>query len=120
MVVQGQVSRHRADFRRSVFAHALLIGDGPCRDVIILNYSPRGLHLIDSSENRVGRRVTIELTTGHRLPVVVASVDGSQAVVRFVGAIAPGHPALQALDDAARQHKQHYLEAHRTDTESSV
>jgi hypothetical protein len=105
----GPVSKaHGGNVRRSVDLRALLVGHGLCRSVTILDYSTSGLRLVDIFAIGVGERVTIELLTGHRLPVVVAWAVGSQIGVRFVGPIVPGHPALLVLDAAAERYKQRH------------
>jgi hypothetical protein len=105
----GAVSKaHGGDVRRIVHLRALLVGHGFCRGVTILDYSTSGLRLADTFALAVGERVTVELLTGHRLPVVVAWAVGSQMEVRFVGQIVPGHPALLPLDAAAERYRQRH------------
>ena len=104
MARQSAVSKtRRADVRRPVHIHARLVGHDHRCSATILDYSTNGLRLIDTFA--VGIGVTIELLTGHRLPVVVTWVVGSQVGVRFLGPIAPGHPTLLALDAAAERYK---------------
>ena len=62
----------------------------------------------------VGEGVTVELLTGERLPVAVARALGSHADVEFVGPIAPGHPAMVALDEAALRYKRLHSVANDT------
>ena len=110
MARQSAVSKtRRADIRRPVHIHAQLVGHNHRCSATILDYSTNGLRLIDTFAVGIGERVTIDLLTGHRLPVVVTWVVGSQVGVRFVGPIAPGHPALLALDAAAERYKQLHL-----------
>ena len=110
MARQSAVSKtRRADIRRPVHIHAQLVGHNHRCSATILDYSTNGLRLIDTFAIGIGERVTIDLLTGHRLPVVVTWVVGSQVGVRFVGPIAPGHPALLALDAAAERYKQLHL-----------
>jgi hypothetical protein len=45
----------------------------------------------------------VELPAGHRLPVQVVWVVGGRIGVRFMAAMQDGHPAMQALGDAARE-----------------
>jgi hypothetical protein len=81
----GAVSKaHGGDVRRIVHLRALLVGHGFCRGVTILDYSTSGLRLADTFALAVGERVTVELLTGHRLPVVVAWAVGSQMEVRLL------------------------------------
>jgi len=53
--------------------------------------------------------VTVELLSGHRIPVEVVWAISTQIGVRFLGPIQPGHPALMALEKAANKYKR----AHR-------
>ena len=99
----------RVDVRRPVDIHARLVGHDHRCSAIVLDYSTNGLRLIDTFAVGIGERATIDLLTGHRLPVVVTSVVGSQVGVRFLGPIAPGHPALLALDAAAEEYKRVHL-----------
>ena len=97
MARQSAVPRtRRADVRRPVHVHAQLVGHDHRCSATILDYSTNGLRLIDTFAVGIGERVTIELLTGHRLPVVG---------VRFLGPIAPAHPTLLALDAAAERYK---------------
>jgi hypothetical protein len=110
MARQSAVSKtRRADVRRPVHIDARLVGHDHRCSATILDYSTNGLRLIDTFAVGIGERVTIDLLTGHRLPVVVTSVVGSQVGVRFLGPIAPGHPALLALDAAAEEYKRVHL-----------
>ena len=110
MARQSAVSKtRRADIRRPVHIHARLVGHDHRCSAIVLDYSTNGLRLIDTFAVGIGERVTIDLLTGHRLPVVVTWVVGSQVGVRFVGPIVPGHPALLALDAAAERYKHVHL-----------
>jgi PilZ domain len=110
MARQSAVSKtRRADIRRPVHIHAQLVGHNHRCSATILDYSTNGLRLIDTFAVGIGERVTIDLLTGHRLPVVVTSVVGSQVGVRFLGPIAPGHPTLLALDAAAKEYKRVHL-----------
>lgn len=111
MAGQIAVSKtRRADALRPVHVHAQLIGHDHRCSATVSGYSTNGLRLIDTFAVGIGERVTIELLTGHRLPVVVTWVIGSQVGVRFLGPITPGHPALLALDAAAERYKQVHLE----------
>jgi PilZ domain len=109
MARQSAVSKTRRADVRPVHIHARLVGHDHRCSATILDYSTNGLRLTDTFAVGIGERVTIDLLTGHRLPVVVTWVVGSQVGVRFVGPIAPGHPALLALDAAAERYKRVHL-----------
>ena len=110
-------SHERAAYtRQRVQLRALLIGHGRASSVTIRDYSLRGLRLEGARGFAPSERVTVELLTGHRLPVVVAWLHGTDVGVRFVGPIAPGNPALQALEAAADTHKRLHLQRNQAFT----
>ena len=94
-----------AHARKYMCLPALLLGHGLCSSVTIRDYSMRGLCLDGAFGFETRERVTVELLTGQRLPVVVAWSKGTEIGVRFVGPITSGHPALLALEMAAEAYK---------------
>ena len=71
--------------------------------MVIEDYSHHGLRLVSRFPAAIGERVTVELLSGHRLPVQVMWVAGTHLGVRFFG-IQAGHPGLLALWEAVRKY----------------
>ena len=107
MARQPHVLREgRLNVRRPVRIPALLDRhDGLSRTVVIVDYSRGGLHIDRAFGIAVGEHVTVELLSGHRLPVEVMWAVSTQIGVKFLGPIPPGHPAMVALDGAAKRYK---------------
>ena len=84
---------------------ALLRAGGRRRSIEITNYSVHGLRLDRAAGIELDERVTIELRSGQRLPMRVVWIKGGEAGVRFLAAIAPEHPVMHSLDEAARNYK---------------
>ena len=91
--------------RHAVRISAFLRAGGRRRSIEITNYSVYGLTLDRAAGIELDERVTIELRSGQRLPMRVVWVQGGEAGVRFLGAIAPEHTVMRLLDEAARQYK---------------
>ena len=72
------------------------------RRALITDYSQYGLSLYRAPGVELDARVTVELPSGERLPMRVAWVRGSEAGVRFLGPLVPGHPVMRLLDEAAK------------------
>ena len=70
-----------------------------------MDYSRGGLRIDRAFEVAVGEHVTVELLSGHRIPVEVVWAVGAQIGVRFLGPIQPGHPAMVALEKYKRVHR---------------
>jgi hypothetical protein len=83
---------------------AILYGHGGDHPVEIIDYSPRGLELERAPGIEPQECVTVELPWGLRLPMRVLWVEGGKARLRFLGPIAPGHPVMRSLDQAARNY----------------
>jgi hypothetical protein len=99
-------ARHRRRHaRRAVHIVALLHCHGLHRTVAIVDYSQGGLRMKNTFGVAVGEKVTVELCSGHRLPVVVRWAVGGQIGVQFVGVVPAGHPAMLALDEAAERYR---------------
>jgi len=89
--------------RRPVRIPALLDRhDGLSRSVVIVDYSQGGLRIDSPFGVATGEHVTVELLSGHRLPVEVIWAISTQIGGRFLGPIQPGHPALE---EAAKKYK---------------
>src|SRR5215510_14652377 len=91
--------------RHPVEMSALLHVPGKRRRIKISDRTPRGLRVEQSTGIWPGERVTVELRCGMRLPMIVAWVKGTSAGLRFLGPVAPGHPVLGALQEAASESK---------------
>ena len=89
----------------SVRIKAMLHAHGTCRRVEVINYSHHGLGLERASGIELQERVTVELPSGLRLPMMVLWVKGGRAGLRFLGPIEPGHLVMRSLDEAARKYK---------------
>ena len=102
---------HRARCSRvtatSAFASikATLHARGSRRRIDIVDYSPRGLELERTSDIEPYERVTVELPSGLRLPMMVLWVEAVSTGLRFLGSIEPGHMVMRSLDEAAGKHK---------------
>ena len=70
-----------------------------------MDYSRGGLRIDRAFEVAVGEHVTVELLSGHRIPVEVVWAISTQIGVRFLGPIQPEHPAIMALEKAAKKYK---------------
>jgi hypothetical protein len=106
MAHQDQVlQERRQDVRRPLHITALLDRHGLTPRVVIVDYSRGGLRIDRAFEVAVGEHVTVELLSGHRIPVEVVWAVGAQIGVRFLGPIQPGHPAMVALEEAAKKYK---------------
>ena len=91
--------------RHAVRVRAVLHAHGKCRRIDIIDYSQHGFKLDRASGIGPHERVTVELPSGHRLPMRVVWIKGGEAGVRFLAAIAPEHPVMHSLDEAARNYK---------------
>ena len=89
--------------RRSARIKAWLHVSGERFCIEITDYSRHRLEVGQVRAIRPDQRVTVELSSGTRLPVVVEWVEGSSASLCFVGPIAPGHPVMRELIEA--EHK---------------
>jgi hypothetical protein len=96
------LQERRLSVRRRVHIVALLHCHQLVRTVVIEDYSHYGLRLVSRFPAAIGERVTVELLSGHRLPVQVIWVAGTNIGVRFFG-IQAGHPGLLALWKAVRK-----------------
>ena len=106
MAHQDQVlQERRQDVRRPVHITALLDRHGLTPRVVIVDYSRGGLRIDSPFGVAIGEHVTVELLSGHRLPVEVIWAISTQIGVRFLGPIQPGHPAMLALEEAAKKYK---------------
>src|SRR6476469_5884885 len=91
--------------RRRVHILALLHCHRLSRTVVIADYSHDGLLLKSPFAAAIGERATVELLSGHRLPVQVMWVAGSHIGVRFFEKMQAGHPAMLALREAVRKYE---------------
>jgi hypothetical protein len=91
--------------RRPVHVSALIHAHGLCRSVTIVDYTPLGLRLKGTFGIAAGDRITVELLTGDRLPLVVAWAMGSEVGAEFVGPTRSEHPAIVALEDAVQRYQ---------------
>ena len=91
--------------RRRVHIVALLHCHRLSRTVVIADYSHNGLRLVTTFAATIGERATVELLSGHRLPVQVMWVAGNHIGVRFFEKMQAGHPALLALWEAVRKYE---------------
>ena len=73
----------RLSVRRRVHIVALLHCHRLVRTVVIADYSHNGLRLVSTFPAAIGERATVELLSGHRLPVQVMWVAGTHIGVRF-------------------------------------
>ena len=94
--------------RYAVRISALLRAGGRRRSIEITNYSVHGLRLDRAAGIELDERVTIELRSGQRLPMRVVWIKGDEAGVRFLATIAPEHPVMRWLDEAARNYELHH------------
>jgi hypothetical protein len=85
----------------------VLHSQGTSRRIDIIDYSQHGFKLEPASGIEPHKRVTVELPSGQRLPMIVLWVKEGRAGVRFLGPIAPGHTVMQWLDQAASNELQH-------------
>ena len=102
----SRASRSRATgplhaVRISAFLHA----HGTRRPTQIIDYSQHGLELERAAGIAPQERVTVELLSGFRLPMMVLWVKGDSAGLRFLGPIALGHAVMSSLNEAARKYK---------------
>jgi hypothetical protein len=100
-----QDAREPRQPRHSVRIKALLDAHGTCHSIEIIDYSRHGFKLERAFGIDPGQRVTVELRSGLRLPMIVLWVERGQAGVRFLGPIAPGHTVMRSLEQAARKYK---------------
>jgi hypothetical protein len=91
--------------RRSVRIKAILHAHGTRRRVEIIDYSQHGVRVERASGIELEERVTVELPSGLRVPMMVLWVEASSAGLRFLGPIAHGHTVMRSLDEAARRYK---------------
>jgi hypothetical protein len=91
--------------RRRVHIVALLHCHRLSRTAVIADYSLNGLRLVTTFAATIGERATVELLSGHRLPVQVMWVAGTHIGVRFFEKMQAGHPALLALWEAVRKYE---------------
>jgi len=104
-MTQAPFPERRQTIRQPVHIAALLHCHRLCRSAVIADYSQDGLRLESTCAVAIGERATVELPSGHRLPVQVMWVAGAHMGVRFFGTIQAGHPAMLALREAIRKHK---------------
>lgn len=97
--------RRRQHVRRPIRVAALVRCRGRRHRVTILDYSRGGLKIEGTVRVMEGERVTVELMSGDRLPLLVAWALGSHIGLQFIGPISPGNLAMVALDRAAEQHE---------------
>jgi hypothetical protein len=83
---------------------ALLHAGGERRLIEITNYSRQGLSLKGAAGIELGERVTVELLSGQRLPVMAVWVQDGRANARFLGPLASGHTVMRWLREAARRY----------------
>ena len=100
----AQVSRELRHVRRPVRIEAYLHCRGRRHDVTIVDCSRGGLRLESAMRMAAGDRVTVELLSGDRLPVIVAWASGRHIGTQFIGPISPGNPAMTTLDLAAERY----------------
>jgi len=91
--------------RHAVRVRAVLHAHGKHRRIDIIDYSQHGFKLQRVSGIEPDERVTVELPSGQRLPMIVLWVKEGRAGVRFLGPIAPGHTVMRWLDQSASKHK---------------
>jgi PilZ domain len=91
--------------RRRVHIVALLHCHRLSRTVVIADCSHNGLRLVTTFAATIGERATVELLSGHRLPVQVMWVAGSHIGVRFFEKMQAGHPAMLAIREAVRKYE---------------
>jgi hypothetical protein len=96
---------HRLIVRRRVHILALLHCHRLSRTVVIADYSHDGLLLKSRFDAAIGERATVELLSGHRLPVQVMWVAGTHIGVRFYGKLQAGNPGMIALWEAIRKYE---------------
>jgi hypothetical protein len=90
--------------RRRVHIVALLRCRRLSRTVVIADYSRTGLRLVSTLPAAIGELATVELLSGHLLPVQVMWVAGAHIGVRFFGRNQTGDdPAMLALWEAVRK-----------------
>ena len=97
--------RGRRSPRHAVRVRAVLHAHGTCRHIDIIDYSQHGFKLERVSGIEPHERVTVELPSGQRLPMIVLWIKEGRAGVRFLGPIAPGHTVMRWLDQSASKHK---------------
>jgi PilZ domain-containing protein len=95
---------HRQPVRMKATLHAY---SGSHR-VEIIDYSPHGLGLERVSGIQPQERLTVELPSGLRLPMMVLWLEDGRAGLRFLGPIAPGHTVMRLLEEAARSYKRRH------------
>jgi ferric-dicitrate binding protein FerR (iron transport regulator) len=91
--------------RRRVHIVALFHCHRLSRSVVIADYSVDGLRLVSTFAAAIGERATVELSSGHRLPVQVMWVAGAHIGVRFFGRVQSEDPAMLALCEAVRKYE---------------
>ena len=91
--------------RRRVHIVALLRCRRHSRTVVIADYSHDGLRLVSTSPAPIGQLATVQLLSGHLLPVQVMWVAGPHIGVRFLANIQAGHPVMLALGEAVREYE---------------
>jgi PilZ domain len=97
--------RARRSPRHAVRVRAVLHAHGTRRRIDIIDYSQHGFKLERAAGIEPQDRVTVELPSGQRLPMIVLWVEESRAGVRFLGPIAPGHTVMRWLDQSASKHR---------------
>jgi hypothetical protein len=83
---------------------ALLYAGAEPRFIEIKHYTRDGLTFNCARCIDPGKRVTIELLSGQRLPVRVVWVKDGEVDVRFLSPLASGHTVMRWLREAARRH----------------
>jgi hypothetical protein len=92
----------RVETRHPVHMAARLQCHRLSRPAVIVDYSRGGLRIDSNLSVVIGECATVELPAGHQLPVQVVWVVGGHIGVRFMAAMQGAHPAMQALEDAAK------------------
>jgi PilZ domain-containing protein len=93
----------RLDERLPTRATALAYCHGRFQTVRVVDYSPSGLQLQGCFGVAAGDELIVELLSGDRVAAKVAWSLGSRLGVRFLQALEGDHPALLALQQAARR-----------------
>ncbi len=93
----------RLDERQATRATALAHCHGRFQTVRIVDYSPSGLQLQGCFGVATGDDLIVELLSGHRVAAKVAWSLGSRLGVRFLQVLEGEHPAMVALQQAARR-----------------
>jgi hypothetical protein len=98
--------REPRDLRQPVHVKAVLHAHGKRHGIEIIDYSQYGLGIKCAPPIQPDERVTVELRSGLRLPMIVLWAKRGGAGLRFLGPIAPGHTVMRSLEEAARRFQQ--------------